>query len=53
MVYEISTVATKGQVTIPKSVRDALGIEEKDQLLKEALTHTYPTPYPLYPTHFP
>jgi antitoxin PrlF len=33
MVNDISTVTTKGQVTIPKSVRDALGIEEKDQLL--------------------
>jgi AbrB family looped-hinge helix DNA binding protein len=33
MVSEISTLTTKGQVTIPKSIRNALGIEEKDQLL--------------------
>ena len=29
----MSTVTSKGQVTIPKSVRDALGLHEGDELL--------------------
>lgn len=33
MPANISTVTSKGQVTIPKIVRDALGIMEKDKLL--------------------
>jgi len=30
---DVSTVTTKGQVTIPKAIRDALNIRERDQLL--------------------
>jgi len=33
MSTNVTTVTSKGQVTIPKAVRTALGINEKDQLL--------------------
>lgn len=33
MTTNLTTVTSKGQVTIPKAIRDALGISEKDQLL--------------------
>jgi AbrB family looped-hinge helix DNA binding protein len=33
MSANLTTVTSKGQITIPKAVRDALGIAEKDQLL--------------------
>ena len=33
MATNIATVTAKGQVTIPKAIRQALGIQEKDKLL--------------------
>jgi antitoxin PrlF len=33
MTNEVATVTSKGQVTIPKAVRLALGLEENDQIL--------------------
>ncbi len=33
MTAEIATVTAKGQVTIPKSIRETMGIEEKDRIL--------------------
>jgi len=33
MSTNVTTVTSKGQITIPKAVRNALGITEKDQLL--------------------
>jgi AbrB family looped-hinge helix DNA binding protein len=33
MTGNIGTVTAKGQVTIPKQIRDRLGIQESDQLL--------------------
>ena len=33
MATNIATVTAKGQVTIPKRIRQALGLEEKDRLL--------------------
>lgn len=30
---KIATVTSKGQITIPKAIRQALGIKEKDRLL--------------------
>lgn len=33
MSASITTVTSKGQVTIPKPIREALGITERDQLL--------------------
>ncbi len=33
MTAEMATVTAKGQITIPKAIRDALGIEERDRLL--------------------
>lgn len=30
---EMATVTSKGQITIPKPIRQALGIKEKDRLL--------------------
>ncbi len=33
MTAEMATVTSKGQITIPKAIRDALGIEERDRLL--------------------
>lgn len=30
---EMATVTSKGQITIPKAIRQALGIKEKDRLL--------------------
>lgn len=33
MASAVATMTSKGQVTIPKAVREALGIEKQDQLL--------------------
>jgi len=33
MTTNMATVTAKGQVTIPKAVREALGVQEGDQLL--------------------
>jgi len=33
MTTELATVTSKGQVTIPKAIRDALGIQQRDRLL--------------------
>ena len=33
MTTELATVTSKGQVTIPKAIREALGIRQKDKLL--------------------
>jgi len=33
MATNIATVTAKGQITIPKAIRQALGIEERDRLL--------------------
>jgi len=33
MATNIATITAKGQVTIPKAIRQALGIQEKDKLL--------------------
>lgn len=33
MITEIATVTSKGQVTIPKAIREALGIYQQDELL--------------------
>ena len=33
MATNIATVTTKGQITIPKAIRQSLGIKEKDQVL--------------------
>lgn len=30
---EMATVTSKGQITIPKAIRESLGIKEKDRLL--------------------
>jgi AbrB family looped-hinge helix DNA binding protein len=33
MESNIATITSKGQITIPKAIRQALGVQEKDRLL--------------------